>query len=926
MNHPQPPPKNFFVAGGTLWREAPSYIVRPADRELLELTLAGEYCNVLSARQMGKSSLMVRTANRLHEQGVQTAIIDMSVLGSGIATPDEWFFGFLDELAHQFGLQTDLDAWWQAHSAHNPVQRFSNFLRDVVLNETANSVVIFIDEIDSALGLDFTDDFFAAIRAAYNARANTAAFARLTFVLIGVARPADLIEDQTRTPYNIGTHVALSDFRFEELTRFQSVLEDTYLGDGEQILRWALAWTRGQPYLTQKLCAALAAHPAERLTAGKVQQTVTQLFLGDEARQESNLRAIRDRIHNSPNKTELVQIYQKILRGKKAPDEARSHAKNELKLTGLVRVDVEGMLKIRNRIYQQVFDRNWIKQQLPPSRARQLAVLMSILAVLALAVAGYALYRQRAQTAQTFREQFETSASPDVRLTSLARLIELDSGSAELARELFAALPGEEKLALFTALSSPQNVAAELVTVIEFVYQDLENTPPDNGLLGTMAEALGQIGAAGAPSLKTEIGFWLKGREEAGQNENYTTALSFFNSAWTESEARGHPNPGIRFDEGLAHAAVGEHEAALAAFEAALTLAPGKLPAVAHMLNEQDALRLFWAQNADAYPVLSAAVGNQVSQQIPTATSPPTTAHPTSTRAPTPTPTITPAPEIIYPYDLAFVSDRDGMFSAHLMATHNTEQWLALPRPSEYERVWWPTFCGALVAAETQDLDGLQPQWVHVYDPEDPAPVPWVTAHTSARLGVPRCSPDGRYLAYSAYLPPAYAEWVLLVHDLYEDVETIIDISPALGYVSWPQQAGDFLAMSYEGGEFVIQQIAGFPPNTVPEPLIAGKYPAISPDGTQMVYLCAHQRYLCLQDLDSPTPRLLHAVQQIRVEDENIPLTAMWSADGLWVYFASAEDGDWDIYRIHPDGSNLQNMTADWPSNEIMPALRWIED
>jgi len=52
-------------------------------------------------------------------------------------------------------------------------------------------------------------------------------------------------------------------------------------------------------------------------------------------------------------------------------------------------------------------------------------------------------------------------------------------------------------------------------------------------------------------------------------------------------------------------------------------------------------------------------------------------------------------------------------------------------------------------------------------------------------------------------------------------------------------------------------------------------------------------------------------------------VTAMWSGDGLWIYFASAADGDWDIYRVRPDGSELQNLTAEWDSNELMPALNW---
>lgn len=55
-------------------------------------------------------------------------------------------------------------------------------------------------------------DFFAAIRAVYNHRSRDETFERLTFVLLGVAAPADLVEDQTRTPFNIGKRVELSDF------------------------------------------------------------------------------------------------------------------------------------------------------------------------------------------------------------------------------------------------------------------------------------------------------------------------------------------------------------------------------------------------------------------------------------------------------------------------------------------------------------------------------------------------------------------------------------------------------------------------------------------------------------------------------------------------------------------------------------------
>ena len=51
------------------------------------------------------------------------------------------------------------------------------------------------------------------------------------------------------------TSVDVTDFQFYELDAFEAALDQACPGQGGQILGWALEWTGGQPYLTQKLCA-----------------------------------------------------------------------------------------------------------------------------------------------------------------------------------------------------------------------------------------------------------------------------------------------------------------------------------------------------------------------------------------------------------------------------------------------------------------------------------------------------------------------------------------------------------------------------------------------------------------------------------------------------------------------------------------------
>ena len=209
------PDAYMFVAGGAVQAGGGIYLERDADRDLLRHCLAGDFTYILTSRQMGKSSLMYRAAEQLAQHGVVPTIVDLTELGAQ-TTADQWYKGFLLRIQEQLDLRESASAWWDAHQEYAFAQRLIRYLREVALVERPERLVLFVDEIDTTLRLDFTDDFFAAIRFLYQNRALDSELERISFVLIGVATPNDLIKDTARTPFNIGHRIELTDFTTEE--------------------------------------------------------------------------------------------------------------------------------------------------------------------------------------------------------------------------------------------------------------------------------------------------------------------------------------------------------------------------------------------------------------------------------------------------------------------------------------------------------------------------------------------------------------------------------------------------------------------------------------------------------------------------------------------------------------------------------------
>ena len=111
--------------------------------------------------------------------------------------------------------------YWESRLALGPLARWIGALEEIVLKRVKSPVVIFVDEIDFVRALPCpTDELFAAIRDCFNRRSEETGFERLTFCLVGVATPGQLIRNPETTPFNIGTRIDLSDFTLGKTSSF----------------------------------------------------------------------------------------------------------------------------------------------------------------------------------------------------------------------------------------------------------------------------------------------------------------------------------------------------------------------------------------------------------------------------------------------------------------------------------------------------------------------------------------------------------------------------------------------------------------------------------------------------------------------------------------------------------------------------------
>ena len=199
---------------GVLPLGSPLYVDRRSDGAFhAALALRPMIVLVKGARQIGKTSLLVRGVEHIRRRDVRMVYVDLQSIERGNLRTQRELFSTLSRIfARELGLAVTMDEIYDERDGPN--KNFENFLFRHALGA---SVIWFMDEVDRLFDFDYYTDVFSLMRSWHNRRPVHSELANLTLVLSYATETHLLIEDVYQSPFNVGVKVEIEDFTPEQL-------------------------------------------------------------------------------------------------------------------------------------------------------------------------------------------------------------------------------------------------------------------------------------------------------------------------------------------------------------------------------------------------------------------------------------------------------------------------------------------------------------------------------------------------------------------------------------------------------------------------------------------------------------------------------------------------------------------------------------
>jgi hypothetical protein len=298
--YPQPhafaDPIQLEKPGGTMDPESKYYIIRDADQICeKELKSQGVTIVIKAPRQVGKSSLMVRSISQAVQNGKKVAFLDFQLLANDLLSNSAAFYKtFCHWIVNELEIEDRVEEKWSAYLPDT--LSCTNYVKKQVLGKLKKPVILAIDEADRMLDCPFRSDFFGMLRVWHNNRSKEEDWKLLDLFLIISTEPYFLIENKEQSPFNVVEAIHLEDFSQEQVSALNRLHGEPFAP--HQLSRlWGLLG--GHPYLNRQAMYRVA----------NGENTAEEFF--EKAAQESgpygdHLRRHLMRFHDHPKLTRAM--------------------------------------------------------------------------------------------------------------------------------------------------------------------------------------------------------------------------------------------------------------------------------------------------------------------------------------------------------------------------------------------------------------------------------------------------------------------------------------------------------------------------------------------------------------------------------------------------------------------------------------------
>ncbi|MBT9311590.1 AAA-like domain-containing protein [Leptothoe kymatousa] len=321
--------------------DSPFYVERhPIEADCYETVVRpGSLIRIKAPRQLGKTSLLVRTLAHAQSQGFETVRLSFQTSDNAtLDNLDEFLQWFCCSVTEELDLEDRLADYWKG--ARGIVRRCQRYFEKYLLKELDQPIVLGLDEVDQVFEHpEIATDFFGMLRVWHEEGKTNPLWRKLNLVIVH-SKEVYVPLSINRSPFNVGLPIELRELNTEEI---ETLITRHQLDFGAHQKQQLIDLVGGHPYLMR---AALY-----QLARGRI--SLTQLM--EQAPTEGGLYSdhLRRHLLNLEADPDLLGAFKQVIPSYQ-PVQIGSTEAFKLHSMGLVKYDGNAVVPLCG-LYRQYF-------------------------------------------------------------------------------------------------------------------------------------------------------------------------------------------------------------------------------------------------------------------------------------------------------------------------------------------------------------------------------------------------------------------------------------------------------------------------------------------------------------------------------------------------------------------------------------------